>query len=471
MTEISRTGEDYGVEQLATQFQAYERHMVGKGIAENSYTPEVQVKVLHFLAANNEMAAILDSEPHKVLLSKEQQLIGPVFVGTIKCGDGRQATAFDGWNGHDWRSLATEIGVIQRTDGLIVPASPYLTRSITKHAVPEEEMLQIVKPHTSLHNPNHGCGKALKYQREGVIYEDDAVIGNLRIVGETTIPAVTTVYNEAREARGLAPLRHVVVPLVSNTDDAGLIQGYGRREPFSSSAVSINNAGFIEAQLGEAFAFGADHQTYAQRKLYVPFNERVVAVTEAILHDPKLAHIRGAIEDEFYRSYPDLTDKQQQALLWYFARRVGFQHLTGLPAQAEDPHHKHAHHDEEAIVLSMHGKNPGQYDPEMQAFQLTPSTNARSRDPVCTILSIMDQIKPGERRYLYLSTPSSQKDWQEQNEAYTTAQAELDELYLDLYKDNTIYAAVRSGQLIIVPTIVDEHSRKVYEVHDPTIHI
>ncbi len=471
MVETSRTREDYGAEQLETQFQAYEHHMVAKGITENPYAPEVQARVMHFLSSNNEMAGILDSEPHKKLLSKERLLIGPVFVGTVKCGDGRQAAAIDGGNGRDWRSLAAEIGVMQRSDGLIVPASAYLTRSIAKHAVPDEEMLQIVKPHTSLHNPNHGCGKALKYQREGVIYEDDAVIGNLRIVGESTVPAITTVYNEARQARGMSPLRKVVVPLVSNTDDAGLIHGYGRDVPFASSTLSINNAGFIEAQLGEAFAFGSDHDTFTNRRLYVSFNERVMAVTEAILNDPKLAHIRGSIEEEFYRSHPDLTDKQQQALLWYFARRVGFQHLTGLPAQADNPTHRHAHHDEEAIVLSMHGKNPGQFDPEMQAFQLTPSTNARSRDPVCTILNIMDQIKPGERRYLYLSTPVSERDWREKNEFYITAQAELDALYLDLYKDNTVYAAVRSGQLIVVPTIVDEHSRKVYEVHDPTIHI
>lgn len=459
---------------LEEQLELYLKN-INTRISIKDKTKEKDITTIKdFIQRTNDIADIMTSEKHRALLAMEREQIGPVFLRVIKCVDGRDENAIDGENIKVWRIPAALIQVRKRADGTLIPEAHQLVQGIRAAALdPDTELLQLIRPHTSTHT-SHGCG-AMKIKKDnGEVNDTDLAMANLRLIQESSMPAVTTLYNDQRRTRGMEPLKEVSVPLVFDTDDMGVILNYEGREKgksIESSKLTLEYKELIEKVVGDKAVYASMREKYTEPKNYHDFIKRIYFIVEAIFHEKKLRSLRDILTQGIDTYCPELSAHQKHALMYYIARRIAFQQLTGLASESSHPHHAHAHHNEDALIVSRFSKYPGQFDPGKQMFTVSPENMRLANQYITVVLGIMDHTRPGDKRIVYLAYPIKEAEAHEQFESYRYAAAFNAQMFTSIIDDSVLGKKFRNGELILISMLIDEDSRKVLKILDPSIYI
>lgn len=418
---------------------------------------------------NNHIAETFDSVEFREILDDEQKLQGSCALGGAICIDGRIPGIHAG--GGKVSLWETKAGLLNTTnspiDGRSELTAGTLVAAIVDKGQRGQPLLELLIAHTSLFDPSHGCGAMLEKQARGEVPSNvDLVEENLGL-HEKSISAIQSHYNRAARSRNQPQLSRVAITSVFDTDTMGLVFGYHNNHSLSTSELTQTLAPVLQNDLSEEFGDiygepGVMRKFFTESEFYIGLKRMILNTTGYLLH-----HDGGIFDevDTFIAStYPDLTTEQNQALRFLIARTSAFQYLTGLyQFQGVEPHHPFAHHGEGFQALSKDGRHVGNFDPKVQVFGANVSTVQEGIDHVLTQSALMDKGSAHKPFLLFISSAVSANQPRESLQRTTGSNRELT---MGIISDPNIQRLIRNNELMPIPVLIDDRTRKILEIPD-----
>ncbi len=436
--------------------------------------PTVQ-RIEAIVERNNQIGQLLSTPEYKRILDTEKELKGDAKLAGIICIDGRFDTIHPfGRTINVWEEPASLAGVRETEYGLR-PESFILLETLRAAAKDGRDLLEVVFAHTSS-TTLHKCGRMQAGAQKG---EFDDVPGdsleekNIALFESRQIPAITNAYNYFRAENGLVPLQRVAISALYDTDTMGVSLS-SEKNHFSTTEWLRANAHELEQHLTTEYgAFGSMRQIFSSTEHFLDFSQRVVGITQILIESEDF---KTAVRDFVIKSYSDLTQDQQKALLFLLARTTAAQYLTGLAYVPETgPDHPFSAHQEDYMSVAHDGKPMGRFDPEQQSFGSSPSTVETATEHVKTKLSLLDRHRTESAHekpdILFVTKLADKKLWNsyitpEGDMTMKRALADLDKLYYGITRDPNIRERIKKGELIIIPAMVDQETGEILSVID-----
>jgi hypothetical protein len=486
MPEKAKRTEEFSA--FSSQLEDYFKGVAGK-IGERGMPAENEKShILQTINRVNFMADVLRSE-YPAVLEEEKKMVGACKIGKVKCIDGRFPDIFPiGPIAEVWEEPAALIETVEHTekDGTkkIYPKSTTLGIALDKAAGTDEDLIELVMAHTSLQT-SHKCGKMAGLEKQGKVREGESFEdANIRMVKDSTIPAIENFYNDAREKKGKEKLETVCVPAVFDTDTFGIILDYERRgepdfQPLSTTQIANQLSGVISANLGSVVgAFGEYKNTFTDATHFIEISKRLTYLTGALVND------KGGFEKMIYdyldAHHSSLTSAQKQALLFTVSKTVAFQYMTGTSAtQLEDIQEHVAHpfteHNENYMSISLRGR-PFGHGEIVQSFGSTPSDSQVAIDHILTKISILDGHKHTDEErnpyILFVSNPVDKAHFNDtDNKTVDRERADNGKFVQRIYANSEIRTLINEGKLRVVSVLVDDHYGEVLSIEDSSAFI
>lgn len=462
---------------LKEQLNLYADHLqshTGKKIR-----PEDRKRIFEIIERNNEVAKILSSKDFKEMTEKNKRLLGPVALSVVFCIDGRIPALFLGgrFSTH-WEEPAGEVTVEKRkSDGKLIPVSSELCESLRNMTYTDRDILEVIFAHTSF--LGHGCGAMAAKRKAGLIKDDMPLEdANLKIINERSIPALSNIYNELRNQKGLKELKMIAVSALYDTDTFGILLNYDLREKgVMLSTTELTNEFRPEMDeffIKENLTFGSFKETFSSLQFVTKFLENVYYVSSKIRELDKFKILRDTLESYIKKNYALLTKDQQNALQFLLIYTIAFQYLTGSSATSKDNYyHPFVHHEEEYMAVSTRGTVIGKFDPEDQGFASTPPDAQTAISNIKTKISIMSSSKENKSKpyLLFICNPISGRDLSENsNLAHKTMDANA-ELLRKILEDKDLGGMIEEGKIIPVPILIEAANRAVLKIIDHSAYI
>ena len=182
---------------------------------------------LHIININNRVAELNTSERAQSQKERHKGQRGKCAIGICQCIDGRCSIPHTiDQIGSVWETKAGILSLENSPfgDGSKMLESSRLEESIAERAANSEKgpLLEILVAHTSLHNPDHGCGAMKQRQANGLVPAGttDLVLENLRLHRESA-KVIDDIYNRNVEDES-KKLDKVAITAVYDTDTIGL---------------------------------------------------------------------------------------------------------------------------------------------------------------------------------------------------------------------------------------------------------
>lgn len=465
------------VESLKDQLSLYLEHLskhTGKNISSSD-----KKRIFEIIERNNDVAKILASKDFREMTQKNKKFLGPVALSVVFCIDGRIPAIFLGgrFSTH-WEEPAGEITVEKRkSDGKLIPVSSELCESMRNMSYTGKDILEVIFAHTSF--LGHGCGAMAAKKKAGLIKAGIALEeANLKIINENSIPALTNIYNELRNQKGLKELKRVAVAALYDTDTFGILLNFDAREKGGMlSTTELTNEfrpELDEMLIKENLVFGSFKETFSKLKYLTKFLENVYSISSKILTLEKFRLLRDTVSGYIKKNYQDLTRDQQNALQFLLIYTISFQYLTGASATSKDNYyHPFVHHEEEYMAVSTRGTVIGKFDPEDQGFASTPPDAVTAISNIKTKISIMSASKENKAKpyILFICNPVAARDLSENsNLAHKTMDANA-EVLRKILDDKVLGEMLGSGKIIPVPVLIDADNRAVLKIIDHSAYI
>lgn len=466
--EVDPTNSELAILKLQTgdYFSNFYSRLRGVEIFQPEFLTHITNKTLEIIETNNTAAELFSSDEYKTLKERDKEQRGKCALGICHCIDGRIPTPhLIDQAGSTWETaagiLATEKSVFG--DGSMGLESSRLEEAIIERAQNAEKgpLLEVLFAHTSISDPEHGCGAMIAEREKGTYPPDaDLVAENLKILQDRG-RVITDIYNRnVHEAKN--QVATAAITGVYDTDHMGLIFGYGTESPLSTTELTR----LLSPQITEAFSQSAEEisegmyaETFAKVETFLEQKKKRLLINDYLLSNDSLnQQFNSFIE----KNHPELTADQKQALKYLIVRNISFQYTTGTFEDTEHHHHPFAHHGEGYQSVSLDGITLGQYDPENQVFGANPSSAEEAIKHIKTQCTLMDKIGEAERPYiLFLSKaiPSGQTNGFMENE-----RGILKKTWTRVLQDKEIMARVRNGELCVIPTLIESKTRRVLDV-------
>lgn len=457
---------------LAEQLNLYLDHL-GKHIS-HTFSQKDRSRIWAIVERNNAVAKILETPNHRKIVKRQKQLIDDTALGLVFCIDGRIPAVFLG--GRFCRHFevpAGEISTIYRkSDGKLIPDSSDLNEALRRIASTEDELLEVIFAHTSLTNPNHGCGTMIAKKGAGLL-ESKLTLeeANLKIIKEKTIPAITNMYKEFRSQLGVEPLKVIAIAALYDTDTFGIILNYDQRADGNSLSITdiTNN---YKDQMDEYFiknnlVFGSLKEKFWDLKYFTHFCQQVLFIEESLLDKKVAPRLVEEVANYLEKFFADLTQKQKKALLFLLIRNVAFQYLTGLSTvkrkRADHPFFKH---EESYMAVAMRGATIGKFDPQNQAFASTPADPKQAILNINTMLAILGDSPKNKPYILFVCNSINVRDLKEFSHVLQRLLGSNAGLLRDIIADQKLGGMIEKGEIIPVPVMIEENTREVLKIVD-----
>ncbi len=446
---------------------------------QHSINKKEHKRILAIIERNNAVAKILDSVPYRRTVKQKKDLLGKAQLGLIFCIDGRIPAIFLGGRfARHWEVPAGEITVTKRkSDGKLIPESSDLSEAFREIASQGGEVLEVVLAHTSF--LGHGCGAMAAKKKAGVLPPKTSVEdANIQIIEETTLPAITTIFNDFRLDTGNPPLQRVGIAALYDTDTGGIILNHPLRkakQALSTTELTNRYASQIAKLKGMNQGAQSSFKTkFSKLEYLTSFSEAVANMTELLMARSKQNEVLVEIDSYLEIYYADLTKVQQQALRFLICRTIAFQFLTGLSkVTVTSLNHAFAEHEEKYLAVSLTGATLGKFDPEMQGFSSTPADAKVAISNIKTKLSIMGKStnKTNFPYILFICSPTSKKTLKDQSGVLRRTISRNAELLRSIVADPDLSNLVKTGSLLPVSVLIAEDTREVLEVIDHSAYI
>lgn len=420
--------------------------------------PPVLFRTAEIIERNNHIADIIDSPRFAALLTQEREMIGDCRLTASKCIDGRLAIIHVlGRAISTWTSKAGEINTIPSPfDHRDDIKSGILEASISATAARGRNYLNVSLAHTSLKNPDHGCGAMREKRNRGTVpATGDLVLENLKI-HEQNNAAITHTYNRFAQQYNGHRLQTASISAVSDTDTLGLVLGYNTPDELDTSRLTSD----LTPQIADLMS--TLHPIYAQPGIaadfftksdhFIDFYEMLVHTTKTLLTSDATKPVRDYVEN----NYGTLNVSQKHALIFLLARTISMQYLTGLH---KAPHHAFSDHGEGYQAISQDGPFVGNFDPELQVFGANVGNIPDAVDHILTQSAIMDQAKKTEHPHILFTSFSVSPNQPEAS--IRRALGRNREFFMNLVANPQIKDKIIAGELVIIPTMIDGHTRKI----------
>ena len=416
---------------------------------------------LEIIARNNDQAAQYSDPEFDNIITREKDLRGPCSLGISICIDGRLIIPFIA--GRLIKAHEAKAGLIEISnspiDGRNEIRSGRLTEAIKKKAE-EGDLLEILFAHTSLHDKEHGCGAMLGLKGKYNIPDDvDLVKNNLRI-HEKSAKLIKNLFNKVREKAKKPKLDRVAITAVYDTDNMGVILGYGKKSKYSTTELAKKIApklfDLLSSRRDDALFPGVLKEFYTNPK-YAYNLEAFIAETIPTLFE--LKEFTGITDEYIKNNYSDLNINQKKALRYFLARTVVFQYLTGIYEQLDHPN---AYHAEDFQSITQDGPNIGQFMVDSQVFGAGPLSHEDAVDHIIDQTKLMQTYSKSTPPYVLFIVKSVSGNIQQEN--MERIRGINREYYEDIIGDPRIQELVRSGLLAPIPAIINDKTREIIEI-------
>lgn len=429
-------------------------------------------KIWAIIDRNNQVAKILQTPAQRKLVKKQHELIGATALGLVFCIDGRIPAIFIGGRfAKHFEVPAGEISTLKRkSDGKIIPDSSDLNEALRRIASSEDDLLEIIFAHTSLSNPNHGCGAMMVKRKANLVSPTLSLEeANLKMIKKKTIPAISNMYQEFRVQLGLKPLKVVVIAALYDTDTFGIILNYDlRKEGKYLSITELTNK--YKDQMDEYFIaknllFGSMKEKFCDLRYFTHFCQNVMFVEEALTGKKVATKLFFEVKEYIEKFYPDMTDNQKKALFFLLLRNIAFQYLTGSSVlKRKTADHPFFSHEESYMAVAMRGATIGKFDPQNQAFAASPADPKQAIANINVMLSLLaNSQKP---HILFVCNSVNLRDLKENSVVLQRLLGSNAGLLRDIVEDKKLGEMIEKGEIIPVPVMIEENSREVLKIVD-----
>lgn len=462
---------------LGDQLGLYFDHL-GMHLKKNISTQD-RKRVMDIIIRNNQVSSVLKSKDFRKTTEDKKSLLGKTTLGLVYCIDGRIPSIFLGGRyASHWEVPAAEIKIAKRkSDNKLIPESNELCEALRKLVTSEKDLLEIVLAHTSLIDPNHGCGAMAAKRKKGLISKslsnEDA---NLKIIEEQTIPAITNIYNDFREQKGFEPLPQIGVSAIYDTDTFGIIFNFGQKDRELSTTVLTNQ---YKEEIGDFFArenlvYAGFRERFHHLKYLNLFSKNILKITQNLITANHFNELSKTIKEYIDSNYPNLTKNQKKAFLFIVMRTIAFQYLTGACSISKKSlSHPFSHHEEEYMAVSTRGTTLGKYDPEAQGFSSTPADPETAVANIKTKLSIMGGSKNHKSKayLLFVCNPVNVRDLSENSIQLHKIMDANAELFRAILNDSDLSEMICTEKLLLISLLIDEDTREVLKIIDHSAYI
>lgn len=429
--------------------------------------------LLAIIDENNLVEQISHSERFVDIKNEHKKQRGKCVIGICQCIDGRCSIPHTiGQIGSVWE---TKAGILKSEkspiDHKVDLESSRLQESISDRARKGRPLLEVLFAHTSLSNPDEGCGAMKERLARGDVPDEitDLVLENLRL-HQRSAKIIDQIYNR-NVTKKEDELEKVAITGVFDTDTMGYVFGYENAheaertgKPAKGTLSTTELTREFEQDIEDAFIFyplepiapGFFRNDFHTVDNIIPQEELMLDINRFLFANPEFIE---KIDDFLDENHPDLVEDQRQAFRYLVTRKVSSTYLNGLHRHKEIPDHPFSEHGEDYQAISLDGITLGQYDPEHQVFGASPASAEEAVEHVVTQCELMDTIGKVEKPYkLFLSRTSSI------NGNMNNERGILRKTFLKLLHNKTIMGRVRDGELVVIPILIDSKTRQVVEI-------
>ncbi len=417
-------------------------------------------RIFEIIDRNNLMSGILEGPNFLAILEEEKKLKGNAKVGVILCIDGRLSILHQFGVAVNTKEVAGSLIGLSKDKKTITDRR--FISILEQNADEGRELLEIVTAHKSSRHKNHGCGRISLGISEGEFIGDADVVAWTE--AEKRVVAIENKYNEILKSKGKAPQNKVAIAAMVDTDTMGLTLNYNQDNQLNTTDLTLELASDINQTLGHDF--GSMRESFTNPSSFIEYSKKVLEITEYLM-SAESNRARNYINE----NYSDLSDQQNQALLFTVCRTIANQYVTGL-ASEEEFYHPYLEHNERYMVVSPVGKLFGRFDFE-QSFGCVPKDRKEMLEHIKIELKLLDKNRKeeGETDILFISTPINLIISETKGTTITLAEDAARVYFQNLLEDEEIKQRIEKGLLVIVPILVDENSGKVLKVRDYSIHL
>lgn len=457
---------------LKEQLEYYLNHL-GKHIG-HTFSQRDRLRIWEIVERNNAVAKILESPNFRKITKRQRELTKDTALGLVFCIDGRIPAIFLGGRfARHFEVPAGEISTINRkSDSELIPDSSDLNEALRRIAASSDELLEIIFAHTSLVDSHHGCGAMMAKKKAGLLTSKLSLEeANLKIIKEKTIPAITNMYQEFKVQLGSQPLKVVAIAALYDTDTFGIILNFDLTK-IGNSLSTTELVNQYQDQMDEYFikknlVFGSFKEKFSDLKYLTAFSKNVLAITESLIEGKVASKLSLELKDYINKFYPDLTDKQKQALIFLLIKNIAFQYLTGLSViKRKTSDHPFFTHGESYMAVAMRGATIGKFDPQNQAFASTPADPKQAIANINTMLSILGDSPKVKPYILFVCNSIKVRDLKENSHALQRLIGSNAGLLRDIIADQKLGGMIEKGEIIPVPVLIEEDTREVLKIVD-----
>lgn len=412
---------------------------------------------------NNEISNYYKSDEYLNLKEEEKKQRNGCAIGIVQCIDGRISIPhFVDQSASVWETAA---GILQLEesplDGRPMLKSKRLHRAIAERAQnPEKDpLLEVLVAHTSLSDPEHGCGAMIAKRTSGEYSQDaDLVLENLKIHNQRA-EVITSIYN-ANVHPSKEKLQRAAITAVYDTDHMSLVLGYGTDNILNATDVAASLVEEISSNVEPSIPPGLYKENFKEVDTFSQQKKDIITINKFLLENDGFNNLVNA---QIEANFPDLVSAQRGALRYLVARNVSFQYLSGLYENSEHTHHHpFAHHGEGYQAVALDGVTLGQQDPENQVFGAAPSSAEEAIAHIQTQCILSDKIGVAEKPYILFVSKTFAGDLQNGNRE--NEEGLLMETWTKVLRDAYIRDRVVKGELVVVPILINSSTRETISV-------
>lgn len=461
------------LKEYITQFK--QRILNGKHERKSAFDPETVIEEAYqIINRNNHVSEILHSKEYEDIREQEIELIGDCKLRLGFCVDGRIPRFIFGRSISAWEIPGGVLTTQKRvSDGKLIPAAPDLAESVKDLADDGTDLLEVFFAHyDSTKTPEHGCSANERYLRElranTHISADDMVAikneatkspedANLLLIDNTSVEAVTNLYNTEAKLKGKNTLSRVCISALYDTTTMGVVLKTNSQE-LSSTKISNDMAESIEQTT--KIQFGKYRDNFNDPEQLPNFFGDSLTVTKYLLGNPEFKKITDSFIDS---NYADLTHHQKIGLPFLIAKSAANQHLTGFSQVLDgEATHPFANHQESALSISLRGDYVGQYDTK----QLFCSNAASSESAVAQLnleLGVMDKLGSSidKPRLVFICSSVDREDFDSKNTNFNRAKANNYAFFRDVLADEDLQTRIINGTLIPITVLIRDDDKEV----------
>lgn len=426
----------------------------------------VKGQITEIINRNNLISHILRSNEFINILNEEKSLKGEdIKVGVVICIDGRISILHQFGRALNVKEIAGSLINLNYKKSEIVDRR--FISVLEQSADDGRELFEIVTAHTSLKHKDRRCGRiAMGLGREFFGEPDEAAIKE----AERRTQLIEKKYNQILKAKGKPPQKKVAISAMVDTDTMGLILNFGQKDNQLSTTELTRNLASKISKIADVGDFGSMKDKFAEPKSFIDYSKRALKITSYLMKD-EIGEIQS-VTKEIYKyindNYPDLTPKQQKALLFTICRTIASQYVTGL-ASEEEFAHPYGEHEEGYMAIST-SKPFGKTDTR-QSFGSAPANREEMLFHVKTKISLLEKHRKEKPYILFISTPIDNKILNKKNATLVGAEDAAKVYFQELCKDNFIRSKIQNGSLVIIPMLIDEESGDVLQIRDYSIYL